>query len=73
MLCQTCGGRLEEQVTDLPFKLSSSSIVIIKELPVLQCSSCREYVLADQVMARVEEMLDLINKATEVEIVRYAA
>lgn len=73
MRCRTCSGKLEETVTDLPFKLSNSSIVIVKELPVLQCSSCREYALKDSVMARVEQVLGSIHESTEVEIVRYAA
>ena len=73
MTCQTCGGKLEKLTTDLPFKLSSSSIVIIKGLPVLQCSSCAEYVLEDSVMARVEEKLGSVDQAAELEIIRYAA
>lgn len=64
---------MEERITDLPFKVSDSSIVIIKGLPVIQCSACGQYVLADAVMARVEEILESVAWTTELEIVRYAA
>jgi len=32
-----CGGLLEPRVTDLPFKIGESSIVVVKALPVLKC------------------------------------
>lgn len=73
MTCHTCGGKSEERITDLPFKLSDSFIVIIKGLPVTQCSGCGEYLLADAVMARVEQILESVDQAAELEIVRYAA
>jgi YgiT-type zinc finger domain-containing protein len=73
MICYRCGGKMEERITDLPFKLSDSSIVIIKGLPVIQCSGCDEYLLADAVMARVEQILESVDKAAELEIVRYTA
>ena len=59
MICYRCGSRMEERITDLPFKLSDSSIVIIKGLPVTQCSGCGEYLLADAVMAQVEQIEEL--------------
>lgn len=73
MNCRTCGSVMEDQVTDLPFKVGESSIVIVKGLPVIQCSRCNEYLLGDVVMARVEEILNSVDKAAELEIVRYAA
>ena len=42
MRCRVCGGLLEPRVTDLPFKIGDSSIVILKALPVLQCRQCGE-------------------------------
>jgi YgiT-type zinc finger domain-containing protein len=73
MICYRCGGKMEERITDLPFKLSDSSIVIIKGIPVAQCSGCGEHLLADAVMARVEQILESVDKAAELEIVRYAS
>jgi len=60
-------------ITDLPFKLSDTSIVILKGLPVQQCDNCREYLLDDLVMNRVEEILQRADAAAELEIIRYAA
>lgn len=73
MKCRTCGGTMKTKSTDLPFKVGESAIVIIKDLPVIQCSQCSEYVLSDPVMMRVENILASINKGAELEIVRYAA
>lgn len=42
---------MEDRVTDLPFKVGDSSIVIVKGLPAIQCPRCNEYLLADAVMA----------------------
>ena len=40
MRCRVCGGQLESRITDLPFKVGDSSIVILRSLPVLQCRQC---------------------------------
>jgi len=40
---------------------------------VLQCGSCREYLLEDTVMARVDAMLSKVDGGAEIEIIRYAA
>jgi len=47
--------------------------VILKDLPVLQCESCGEYLLEDPVMEVVERMLDKVDADAELEILRYAA
>jgi YgiT-type zinc finger domain-containing protein len=73
MKCHVCGSKLERLVTDLPFKVSETSIVILKDLPLLQCDNCCEYFLEDSVMGRVEEILDKVDSAAELEIIRYAA
>ncbi len=73
MICRVCGGEMSSRLTDLPFKVGQSTIVIVKEIPVVQCSHCNEYVLADNTMAEVERILESVDKSTELEIVRYAA
>lgn len=60
-------------VTDLPFKVQQQSIVILKDLPVWQCSGCQEYLLEDQVLTQVDRLLGRVEAGTELEIVRYAA
>lgn len=73
MKCHMCGGAIKAATSDMPFKLETNRTVIFKNLPVLQCGQCGEYLLEDAVMKRVEEMLDRIDVSAELEIVRYAA
>jgi len=73
MKCHVCGSKLKPLITDLPFNFSDETIVILKSLPVLQCENCSEYLLDDPVMARVERILEKVNVAAELEIIRYAA
>ena len=73
MRCSVCSSKLRSLITDLPFKVSDTSIVILKGLPVLQCDNCSEYLLDDFVMSRVEEILQKADAAAELEIIRYAA
>lgn len=64
---------MEKVKTDLSFKISDSSIVILKGLPVSQCKNCGEYLIEDSVMKEVEKILDVSDKKTELEIVQFAA
>lgn len=73
MKCHVCGADLIRQITDLPFKLSETTIVILKDLPVLQCAGCSQYLLEDPVMERVDEILERADSRAELEIIRYAA
>jgi YgiT-type zinc finger domain-containing protein len=73
MKCHVCGSKLEPLITDLPFKVSETTIVILKGLPLLQCNNCTEYLLDDSVMRRVEEILERVDTAAELEVIRYAA
>ena len=73
MRCHVCGAELKRVVTDMPFKTGLSRIVIIKQMPVFQCQHCGEYVLADDVMGRIEVMLAQADRKAELEILEYAA
>ena len=73
MNCHVCGGLMEAQVTDLSFKLDQHTIRIIKELPVLECKQCGETLIEAQVMAQVEPLLGTEGRASELEVMRYAA
>lgn len=73
MKCHHCGGTLEEVITDLPFKINHRSIIIIKNLPLLQCQNCNEYLIEDKVMGKVDDILNNIDRDVEVEILSYAA
>jgi YgiT-type zinc finger domain-containing protein len=59
--------------TNLPFKVNETTIVILKDLPVIQCNNCEEYLLEDQVMQRLEQILEKVDTSAELEVIRYAA
>ncbi len=73
MKCTVCGAMMNSIVSDLPFKTTDNSIVILKSLPVLQCGNCTEYLIEDAVLSRVDEILAGISGAAELEVIRYAA
>lgn len=73
MKCSVCGGHMRTTITDLPFKMAEERIVILKQLPVLQCEACREYLIEDTVMARIDELLARRDSNAELEVIRYAA
>lgn len=73
MKCQVCGGKLHSEVSDMPFKLGPRRIVIVKDLQVLQCENCGEYVIENAVMQSVERILGTVDSTAELEIVQYAA
>ena len=72
MKCRVCAGRLQLIRTDLPFKISDRTIVIVKDLPVFQCERCSEYSMDDPTFAHVEGMLARTDKAAELEIVPFS-
>ena len=73
MKCRICGGSLEARVTDLPFKVGDTAIVIVRALPVFQCSQCGETELDNAAMSRVDQILASVDRSAELEVVRYAA
>lgn len=73
MKCRICGGAKEGRVTDLPFEIGDTSIVIVRSLPVLQCRQCREAELENVAMSRVDRLLAAVDRSAELEVVRYAA
>lgn len=64
---------LQATTTDLPFKVSARTIVILKDLPVAQCDGCSEYLIADAVFGKVEELLSKVDTSVELEIIPFAA
>jgi len=73
MKCHWCGGVFEQALTDFPFKVTETSIVIVKGLPAWQCRNCREYMIEDQVMEKVDRILAKAAHGAELEVVRFAA
>ena len=73
MKCTVCGAKMNSVISDLPFKTTESSIVILKSLPVLQCENCPEYLIEDAVLSRIDEILVGISGEAELEVIRYVA
>ncbi|MFN8634864.1 MAG: YgiT-type zinc finger protein [Chloroflexota bacterium] len=73
MRCTVCGGALSETITDLPFNVGDTSIVILKDLPVLECERCPEYLIEDGVMSRVDRILARTDSSAGLKIIRFAA
>jgi len=73
MKCHVCGSQMKSITTDLPFKANVTTIVIMKELPVIQCVGCSEYLLDDPVLERVDAIIKKVDTAAELEVIRYAA
>ncbi len=73
MKCRVCGSMLLSKATDLPFKVSDRTIVILKCLPVEQCEGCSEYLIADDVFAKVEQLLARVDTSAELEVIQFAA
>jgi YgiT-type zinc finger domain-containing protein len=72
MRCHVCGANLRRVVTDLPFKVADETIVVLKQLPVMQCGNCQEYLIEDAVMAEIDGILEKVSRGAELEVVRYA-
>jgi YgiT-type zinc finger domain-containing protein len=68
-----CGGLMQAQVTDLPFKLDRHCIRIIKDLPVQECVQCGKTLIDDSVMAEIEPLFDKEAHPSALEVMRYAA
>ncbi len=73
MRCNVCGSNLASLKTDLPFKVSETTIVIVKGLPIFQCDNCSQFLLGDSVIDRVEKILAKVDTAAELEVISYAA
>ena len=59
--------------SDLPFKTTDRTIVILKGVPAIQCDNCGEYVIEDGVLRRVDEILATVVGAAELAVIRFAA
>ena len=73
MKCRVCGSTLLATTTDLPFKVTEGTNVILKSLPIAQCQRCSEYLIEDSVFAKVEELLSKVDTSVELEIIPFAA
>ena len=73
MKCHVCGGRLISTISDLPFRISPTTIVVVKRLPVRECTNCMEFSIEDSVMEAIESLLEQTDESTELAVIPYAA
>jgi YgiT-type zinc finger domain-containing protein len=73
MICDNCGAELVRARTDLPFKRGPHSTVIVRDVPVMECSACPMYLMDDEVMASIDGILAARGSDVELEVVRFAA
>ncbi|MBI1786349.1 MAG: YgiT-type zinc finger protein [Acidobacteria bacterium] len=73
MKCTACGAEMRSTRSDLPFKTTEHTIVILKSLPILQCENCAQYLIEDAVLGRVERILATVDGAAELQVIQYAA
>ena len=73
MKCHVCGDRLISTISDLPFRISPTTIVVVKRLPILECTNCMEFSIEDSVMATIESMLEQTDETTELAVIPYVS
>ena len=73
MRCHVCGADMTKLHTNISFKVSQATIVIVKDLPVIQCDGCEAYLIEDRVMEEVEELFERMDTTAELEVLKYAA
>lgn len=75
MKCHRCGSeRMEEQTSDLPFKLDVHQVLIVKNVPCHICDSCGEVILKDAVLKSIDRVITQVREThSELEVVRFAA
>ncbi len=71
MKCHICGTKMAPEISDFPFKIGKKSILIIKDLPVLECPNCKEYLFEDPIMEKVESYIKSVDEKAELEIVAF--
>lgn len=71
MKCHICGTKMISEISDFPFKIGKKSILIIKDMPVLECPNCKEYLFEDPVMEKVDSIIKEVDERTELEIVAF--
>jgi len=71
MSCFMCKGEMQNKISNYILDLDGC-IIIIKNVPSLVCNQCGEVFYTNEVMKRVEEIVDISKNAiTEIAIVNY--
>ena len=71
MTCFYCKGKMEESTTVFTVQLDTC-LVVIKNVPCLECSRCGEVEIANETMAVLEKIVETSKKLIqEVAVVDY--
>lgn len=73
MKCHVCGNPMTRVVTDLPFRVDRSVMIIMRDLPLMTCSECGAYAFEERVIERVHEIVDRLHSPSHLDEVLYAA
>jgi YgiT-type zinc finger domain-containing protein len=73
MKCHVCGTPLIRVVTDLPFRAKGTIMIILRGLPLLECSECDAYAMEEKVMERVNEIVWSFASPAHLDVIQYAA
>ena len=73
MRCNVCGAEMRSTRSDLPLKITGQTIVILKNLPILQCENCAQYLIEDAVLGRIGKILATVGGTAELQVIPYAA
>lgn len=71
MKCHICGTPMTRAVSDLPFRVDRSVMIILRDLPLLECSKCGAYALEETVMERVHEIVQKLRSPSHLDAVLY--
>jgi YgiT-type zinc finger domain-containing protein len=73
MKCYVCETSMTRVVSDLPFRVNRSVMIILRDLPLMECSECGAYVFEESVMERVHEIVQRLKSPSHLDPVLYAA
>ena len=73
MRCVFCKGEMRKGKVNVPVDLGDR-FILIKGVPALVCQECGEYFVSDEVMKKLESIVEEAkSRNVEVEILRFAA
>jgi len=73
MLCVMCKGDLTEGTISYSVD-HNSQFSLLKEVPALICNQCGEFFLDDEVVAKIEEIVESAKISdVEIEVLKFAA
>ena len=73
MKCHVCGNSMTRVASDLPFRVNRSVMIILRDLPLMECNECGAYAFEERVMERVHEIVERLKSPSHLEAVLYAA